>query len=50
VIPGLRIVDCPLPLPPIVVRQYWHSSQATDPAIAWLRSQIESLFLGDLRT
>lgn len=49
IIPGLRIVECPLPLPPIVVSQYWHSSQAGDPAIGWLRAQIESLFLDDLR-
>lgn len=49
VIPGLRIVDCPLGLPPILVRQYWHSAQGSDPAIAWLRGQIESLFLADLR-
>ncbi|MEH0165773.1 LysR family transcriptional regulator [Paucibacter sp. JuS9] len=49
VIPGLRVVECPLPLPSIVVRQYWHSSQSGDPAIAWLRAQIESLFGEDLR-
>lgn len=43
-LPGLRLLPCPLPLPPIVVHQYWHSRQDPDPAVAWLRTLVARHF------
>lgn len=43
-LPGLRLLPCPLPLPPIVVHQYWHSRQDQDPAIGWLRALVAQHF------
>jgi len=43
-LPGLRLLPCPLPLPPIVVHQYWHSHQAQDPAVSWLRGLVATHF------
>lgn len=41
---GLRIVPCPLPLPPIEVRQYWHERYHNDPGNRWLRNLVFALF------
>lgn len=43
-LPGLRLLPCPLPLPPIVVHQYWHSRQDQDPAVGWLRKLVARHF------
>ena len=43
-LPGLRLLPCPLPLPPIVVHQYWHSRQDQDPAVSWLRALVHRHF------
>lgn len=43
-LPGLRRVNCPLPLAPIAVHQYWHSRYNADPAVLWLRELIASNF------
>ncbi|MDT8998850.1 LysR family transcriptional regulator [Paucibacter sp. APW11] len=41
---GLRVVDCPLDLPSILVHQYWHSRFNDDPAVCWLRRLNVELF------
>ncbi|MBB2485762.1 LysR family transcriptional regulator [Mitsuaria sp. WAJ17] len=43
-LPGLRLLPCPLPLPPIVVHQYWHSRLDQDPAVGWLRALVAQHF------
>jgi DNA-binding transcriptional LysR family regulator len=41
---GLRMVPCPLQLPPLEVRQYWHERVQHDAAHQWLRQLTFNLF------
>lgn len=41
---GLRIVPCPLSLPQLEIRQYWHERFHNDPALRWLRGVVFELF------
>jgi len=41
---GLRMAPCPLPLPPLEVRQHWHERVHHDAASAWLRQVVFDLF------
>jgi DNA-binding transcriptional LysR family regulator len=41
---GLRVVDCPVPVPPFTVKQHWHARYHQDPANRWLRGLCEGLF------
>ena len=39
----LRILDCPVPIPPIVEVVQWHKHKDRDPAILWMRKLLRSL-------
>lgn len=41
---GLRMLPCPLPLPPLEVRQHWHERVHHDAANAWIRQMVFDLF------
>ena len=41
---GLRVFDCPVPVPPFTVKQHWHARYHQDPANRWLRGLCEGLF------
>jgi DNA-binding transcriptional LysR family regulator len=43
---GLRLVPCPLELPVLEIRQYWHERYHHDPASRWLRGLVFDLFGG----
>ena len=42
---GLRVLACPLPIPPFTVKQYWHARYHFDPANRWLRGVCAQLFM-----
>lgn len=42
---GLRVHDCPVPVPQFTVKQHWHARFHHDPANRWLRSVCARLFL-----
>lgn len=42
--PGLRLLDCPLPIAPISIHQYWHSRFADSAALQWLRGLVRQHF------
>jgi DNA-binding transcriptional LysR family regulator len=37
---AVRLVPCPVPMPVIVVRQYWHTRFHRDPGNQWLRAAV----------
>jgi DNA-binding transcriptional LysR family regulator len=37
---GLRLIEIPLPLPPLVIGMAWHPRQAADGGHGWLRSAV----------
>jgi LysR family transcriptional regulator, nod-box dependent transcriptional activator len=37
---AIRVLDPPLPLPPIVQKLWWSPHRTTDPALAWIRAKI----------
>jgi len=41
---GLRMLPCPLALPPLEVRQHWHERVHHDAANAWIRQMVFDLF------
>lgn len=41
---GLRVLPCPVPIPPFTVKQYWHARFHHDGANQWLRSVCVELF------
>ncbi len=43
---GLRVLPCPLPMPPFEIKQYWHERAHKDPALSWLRKLMFELFGG----
>ena len=42
---GLRVLVCPLPIPPFTVKQYWYARYHHDPANRWLRGVCAELFM-----
>lgn len=42
---GLRVFDCPIPIPGFTVKQHWHARYHQDPGNRWLRGVIATLFL-----
>lgn len=42
---GLRVLDCPVPIPGFQVRQHWHARFHQDPGNRWLRGVCANLFL-----
>lgn len=42
---GLRVLDCPVPVPVFVVKQHWHERFHQDAANRWLRALCARLFL-----
>ncbi|MXO72998.1 hypothetical protein GRI99_15315 [Altererythrobacter buctensis] len=42
----LQIAAPPIAIPDIPLKQHWAKRSATDPAVAWLTSLVEELFLG----
>lgn len=44
---GLRVFDCPIPIPGFTVKQHWHARYHNDPGNRWLRGLCAGLFLRD---
>src|SRR5258708_25680795 len=42
---GLKLVDPPISIPPIEIKQFWHRRVHNDPGIVWLRKLVAQLFL-----
>lgn len=40
---GLRTLELPLEVPPLEIRMFWHRRAEGDPALAWLRSQVQAV-------
>jgi DNA-binding transcriptional LysR family regulator len=43
--PGLRIVDPPIAIDPMEIKQHWHERYHHDPANKWIRELLAELFL-----
>lgn len=43
-LPGLRLLEPPIRIPPIEIRQHWHERYHHDPANKWMRSLVAALF------
>jgi DNA-binding transcriptional LysR family regulator len=43
-IADLQILEPPVPIPSIDVKQYWHRSRHADPGNRWLRKTVMDLF------
>jgi DNA-binding transcriptional LysR family regulator len=41
---GLRVLDCPIPLPPLKVALWWHPQFERDAGHRWLRETLRSLY------
>lgn len=46
---GLRVLPCPLPIPPFTVKQHWHARYHHDAGNQWLRGICSELFLATTR-
>lgn len=46
---GLRVLPCPLPIPPFIVKQHWHARHHHDAGNQWLRAICSELFLDTTR-
>lgn len=46
---GLRVLPCPLPIPPFTVKQHWHARYHHDAGNQWLRAICSELFLAATR-
>lgn len=44
-LPGLRMLEPPIRIPPMEIRQHWHERYHHDPANKWLRGLVATLFL-----
>jgi hypothetical protein len=42
---GLKLVDPPISIPPIEIKQFWHRRAHNDPGVVWLRKLVAQLFL-----
>lgn len=43
---AIRVLEPPLPLPPIIQRLWWSPHRTTDPALAWVRAKIGEIAVG----
>lgn len=43
---GLRIIETPMVLPHVLLKQFWHRRMDNDPALGWLRSLIADRLVG----
>lgn len=43
---GLRIIEPPLPLSSVMIKQFWHRRMENEPAIAWLRGIVAARLVG----
>ena len=43
---GLRILEPPMTLPKIPLKQFWHRRIQNDPAVGWLRGIVSDRLLG----
>ena len=43
---AIRVLDPPLPLPPIVQKLWWSPHRTTDPALTWVRAKIGEIAAG----
>jgi DNA-binding transcriptional LysR family regulator len=41
----LKVLDCPLTLPPFLIKQHWHARYHEEPGNRWLRGLIAELFM-----
>ena len=46
---GLRVMECPLKLPPFSIKQHWHARYHQDPGNRWLRGVVAGLFMREER-
>jgi DNA-binding transcriptional LysR family regulator len=42
----VQVFELPLNIPPIDIKQFWHTRFHQDPAVQWLRTQFQKLFQG----
>ena len=42
---SLKLVDPPISIPPIEIKQFWHRRVRNDPGVVWLRKLVAQLFL-----
>jgi DNA-binding transcriptional LysR family regulator len=42
---GVKVHDCPVPVPSFTVKQHWHARYHHEPGNRWLRGMVASLFL-----
>ena len=42
---GLRMMDCPLDIPPFSIKQHWHARYHQDAANRWIRGVAATLFM-----
>ena len=42
---NLRLMELPVPVPPVEVKQFWHRRVHNEPGIVWMRKLIAQLFL-----
>ena len=46
---GLKVMECPIKLPPVTIKQHWHARYHQDPGNRWLRGVLASLFMREKR-
>lgn len=45
----LQVLECPLTLPPFLIKQHWHARYHEEPGNRWLRGVVAKLFMRDER-
>ena len=40
---GLHCMELPFEVPPLEIRMFWHKRADSDPALNWMRSQLEAV-------
>jgi DNA-binding transcriptional LysR family regulator len=48
-IAGLKVMECPLTLPPVTIKQHWHARYHEEPGNRWLRGVVATLFMQENR-
>jgi DNA-binding transcriptional LysR family regulator len=46
---GLKVMECPLTLPPVTIKQHWHARYHEEPGNRWLRGVVATLFMQEDR-
>jgi DNA-binding transcriptional LysR family regulator len=46
----LKLIEPPVKIPPIELKQYWHGRVHHEPAIVWLRTLVADQFLGKIQS